>query len=145
MQSESGELIVDVIRRLHSLTPYSIQLLIRQLDSIRVLPFPFVLLGKNLFEPVRLSRSSCLVHECGIMKDDELLTATVTPKSAHLLEIWCSLSRLTLLDRHCFHRSDILSGCAPSGFTVRTVVPARTTYAADVYVPQSEQVVYRVS
>src|SRR5450755_4223327 len=38
------------------------------------------------------------------MTDAELLAATVTPQSAHLLEIWCSLSRLTLLDRHCFHR-----------------------------------------
>ena len=43
--------------------------------------FPFVLFGKDLFEPVRLSRGGCLVHKGGIVKDDELLTATVTPKS----------------------------------------------------------------
>jgi len=29
--------------------------------------------------------------------------ATVTPKRAHLLENWCPLSHLTLLDRQCFH------------------------------------------
>jgi hypothetical protein len=37
-----------------------------------VLPFPFVLFGKNLFEPVRLSRGDCLVREGGIMKDSAL-------------------------------------------------------------------------
>ena len=37
------------------------------------------------------------------MKDDELLTTTVTPECAHFLESWCLLSRLTLLDRHCPH------------------------------------------
>jgi hypothetical protein len=69
-----------------------------------VLPFPFVLFGKNLFEPVRLTRSGCLVREGGIMKDDELLTATITPKGAHLREMWCWLYRLTLLDRQSPHR-----------------------------------------
>ena len=38
------------------------------------------------------------------MKEDELFAATVTSKSAHFPEIWCPLSRLTLLDRHCIHR-----------------------------------------
>jgi hypothetical protein len=37
--------------------------LIWQLDSIRVLPFPFVLIGKNLFQPVGLLLGDCLVHE----------------------------------------------------------------------------------
>jgi len=37
------------------------------------------------------------------MKDDELLTTTITPECAHFLESWCLLSRLTLLDRHCPH------------------------------------------
>ena len=69
-----------------------------------MLLFPFVLFGKNLFEPVRLSRSDYLIHKGGVMKDDELLTARITPKSAHLPEIWRSLSRLTLLDGHCLHR-----------------------------------------
>lgn len=77
--------------------------LVRQLDSIRVLAFTIVFFSKNLFKPLRLSRSNCLVHNGGIMKDDELLPATITPKSAHGVEIWCSLSRLTLLDRHGFH------------------------------------------
>src|SRR2546423_11280869 len=78
--------------------------LIRQLDSIRVIPVPFVLFDKNPFEPVRLARSGCLVHEGEIMKHDELLTASITPKGAHLHEIRRSLPRLTLLDRHCLHR-----------------------------------------
>jgi hypothetical protein len=38
------------------------------------------------------------------MKDGELLSAIVTPKGTHLPEIRRSLSRLTLLDRHCLHR-----------------------------------------
>ena len=101
------------------------QLLIRQLDLIRVLPFPFVLLGKNLLEPVRLSLSSCLVCECGIMKDAELLTATVTPQSAHFFEIWCPLSPLTLLDRHCVHRLTFYLAAYPSIFSVRAVVPCQ--------------------
>jgi hypothetical protein len=44
-----------------------------------------------------------LVGESGVMKDRELLATTVTPERAHLLESWCPLSHLTLLDRHCFH------------------------------------------
>jgi hypothetical protein len=101
---DNNKLLIDEIRRLRSLTLAGTVELIRQLDSIRVLPFPFVLFGKNLFEPVRLSRGDCLVREGGIMKDDELLTATITPKGAHLREMWCSLYRLTLLDRQSPHR-----------------------------------------
>ena len=59
--------------------------LVWQLDSIWVLPFPFVLLGKNFSEPVRLSFCNCLIHEGGIMKNDELLAAAVTTKSTHFL------------------------------------------------------------
>ena len=62
-----------------------------------------MLLGKYPIEPLRLSLSRRLIYECGIMKDDELLTTTVTPECAHFLESWCLLSRLTLLDRHCPH------------------------------------------
>lgn len=107
--------------------PYSNRFLIRQLDSIRVLPFPFVLLGKNLFEPVRLSLSGCLVCECGIMKDDELLTAPVTPKSAHLFEIWCPLSPLTLLDRHCVHRLSFYLAAYPLFSPLGPPFPTRTS------------------
>ena len=63
----------------------------------------FVFLGKNSLQPVRLSLRHVLVHECGVMKDDELLSAPVTPQRAHFLECWCPLSRLTFLDGHCFH------------------------------------------
>ena len=69
-----------------------------------MLPLPLVLVDENPFEPVCLARSHCLVHEGGIMKYDELLPATVTPKGAHFPETWRSLSRLTFLDRHCLHR-----------------------------------------
>jgi hypothetical protein len=106
---------------------YSKRLLIRQLDSIRVLPFPFVLLGKSLFEPVRLSLSGCLVCECGIMKDDELLTAPVTPKSAHFFEIWCPLSSLTLLDRYCVHRLTFYLAAYPLFSPLGPPFPARTS------------------
>jgi hypothetical protein len=79
-------------------------MLIRQLDAIRVLVFPFVFLGKNLFEPERLSRGGSLVHQHGIMKHNELLAASITPKRTHLPEMRRSLSRLPLLDRYRFHR-----------------------------------------
>jgi hypothetical protein len=65
-----------------------------------VFPVPFVLFGKNLFEPVRLAHSCRPVHEGGIVKHDELLTATITPKGAHLREIRRSLSGLALPDCH---------------------------------------------
>ena len=74
-----------------------------QLNAIWVLPVAFVLLRKNLFKPVCLSLSHCLVHEGRMVKDNELLTTAVTPKSTHFFESWCPLSRLTLLDRHCLH------------------------------------------
>ena len=60
-------------------------------------------LRKNFFEPLRLSYRCSVVDENGIMKDDELLAAAVTPKRAHFLESWCPLSCLTFLDRHCSH------------------------------------------
>jgi hypothetical protein len=77
--------------------------LVRQLDSVRVFGFAFVFLGKNLFEPTRLLLCDCLVYAGGIMKDDELLTATITSEGAHLLEVGRSLSRLTFLDRYSLH------------------------------------------
>ena len=43
----------------------------------------FVLFGKNLFQPERLSLGGGPVDGWGIVKDDELLTTTVTAKSAH--------------------------------------------------------------
>ena len=95
------KMITVVSRPLHSSSLAVV--LVRQLDAIRVLPLPFVFLGKNLFEPSRLSLRRVLVHRCRVMKDDKLLAAAVTPQRAHLLERWCLLSRLTLLDRHCFH------------------------------------------
>jgi hypothetical protein len=68
-----------------------------------MLPFPLVFLGKNSLQPVCLLLRCVLVHQCGVMKDYELLSATVTPKRAHFREGCRPLSRLSLLDRHCFH------------------------------------------
>jgi len=68
-----------------------------------VLGAAFVLLRKNLFEPPRLVLSAAFVNERGILKYNELLPAAVTPEKAHLLEVRCSLFRLTFLDRHCSH------------------------------------------
>ena len=88
----------------HSLTPVASVRLFRQLDSIRVLPFPFVLLGKNLFEPMRLTLSDCLIHKCRIVEDDKSLTAIVAAKSTHLCKGGRTLSRLTFLYSYCSHR-----------------------------------------
>jgi hypothetical protein len=77
--------------------------LVWKFKAIRMPTFPFVFLGKNLFEPLRLSCCRFFVHESRVMKDDELLAATVTPKRAHFLERWCPLFCLALLDRHGFH------------------------------------------
>jgi hypothetical protein len=60
-----------------------------------MLAFPFVFLGKNLFEPLRLSCRCSVVRKSRLMKDDELLAATVTPKRAHFLESWCPVFGLT--------------------------------------------------
>ena len=68
-----------------------------------MLALPFVFLGKNLFEPLCLSLRRFLIHESEVLKDGELLAATVTPKRAHFLACWCPFFRLTFLDRHCFH------------------------------------------
>ena len=77
--------------------------LVRQQDSVRVLPFSFVLLSKNLFDPLRLAICRFLIGETGVLQDDELFAATVTPKRAHFLECWCPLSGVPFLDGHCFH------------------------------------------
>ena len=69
-----------------------------------MLPFAFVLLGKNFYEPMGLTLSDTPVQKCGIVSDDKFLAAVVTAKSAHLCKAGCTLPRLTLLDRHCLHR-----------------------------------------
>ena len=68
-----------------TLTPVASVRLFRQLDSIRVLPFAFVLLAKNFFEPMCLTLSDSLIHKCRIVEDDKCLTAIVAAKSTHLL------------------------------------------------------------
>ena len=68
-----------------------------------MLPFPFVFFSQNLFEPLRLSICRLLIGEIGVLQDDELFAATVTPKRTHFPEFRCPISGLTSLDGHCFH------------------------------------------
>jgi hypothetical protein len=107
-----------------------------------VLPLPFVFLGKNLFEPSRLSLRRILVRRCGVMKDDELLAAAVTPKRTHLLESGCPHSRLTLFERHCFHRLifylPVRSAFSPLGLRFAT----ETRLYSSGNVSQLEQIVH---
>jgi len=78
-------------------------LLFWQLNSVWMLLFSLVFLGKNLLKPPGLSLCRFLIHTRRVLKNDEILAAAVTPKRAHFHESWCLHSRLTLLDRHCFH------------------------------------------
>jgi len=77
--------------------------LFRQLDSIRVLSLAFVFLGKNLFKPMGLMLSDCLIHKVRVVKDDKFLAAMVTPKCAHLCKLGRTLSRLPFLYRYGSH------------------------------------------
>jgi hypothetical protein len=72
----------DANRRVHSNSPDASPAV--ECDPLR--PLPFVFLGKNLLESVRLSLGRFPVHEYGVMKDNKLLAASVTPKRAHLFE-----------------------------------------------------------
>ena len=69
-----------------------------------MLPFAFVFLGKNFYEPMGLTLSDSPIQKCGIVSDDKFLAAIVTAKSAHLCKAGRTLPCLTPLDRHCFHR-----------------------------------------
>ena len=82
----------------------AIRRLFRQQNLVGVLPFAFMLLGKNFFEPMGLMLSDCLIHIFRIVKDDKFLTAIVTAKSTHLCKAGRTLPRLTLLYRYCSHR-----------------------------------------
>src|SRR5579864_7565123 len=77
--------------------------LFRQLDSIRVLSLAFVFLGKNLFKPMGLMLSDCLIHKVRVVKDDKFLAAMVTAKCAHLCKLGRTLSRLPFLYRYGSH------------------------------------------
>src|SRR5438309_2143045 len=72
-----------------------------QLDSVGVLFIAVMFFGKDLFEPVCLFFSDPFVHELGLMTDDELLAASLTPDGTHLLEASRFLLLLALLDRYC--------------------------------------------
>ena len=75
-----------------------------------MLPFAFVLLGKNFYEPMGLTLSDTPIQKCGIVSDDKFLAAIVTAKSAHLCKAGRTLPRLTFLYGYGSHRYYILSG-----------------------------------
>jgi len=84
--------------------PFGDWSLFRQLNPIRVLPFAFVLLGENFFEPTGVTLGDCLVQKCRVVNNDKFLTATVTAKSAQLCKTGRTFSRLALLYGYCSHR-----------------------------------------
>jgi hypothetical protein len=69
-----------------------------------MLPFAFVLLGKDFYEPIGLTLSDTRIQKYGIVSDDKFLAAIDTAKSAHLSKAGRTLPHLTLLYRYCSHR-----------------------------------------
>jgi hypothetical protein len=92
---------------------------------------------------MRLAQRGRPVHEGGIVKHDELLTASITPKGAPLGEIRRSLPRLTLLDCHRLHRLTFYLALRSLVSPLEQPFP-RELRTCSVYVSQSEQVVYWV-
>jgi len=62
---------------------------------------PLVFFRENLFKPMCLFVGDPLVNEWGLVSDHELLAATLTPESAHFLEV--RRSALALFYRHRSH------------------------------------------
>jgi hypothetical protein len=62
-----------------------------------------MLFREYLFQPMRLLVSDPLIGGRGLVSDDELFTATVTPEGTHVLESRGLLSALPLLNCHCPH------------------------------------------
>jgi hypothetical protein len=62
---------------------------------------PLVFLRQNLFEPMGLSVSDPLIHEWGLLSNDELLAAAFTAERTHFLET--RRSALALFYRHRSH------------------------------------------
>ena len=69
-----------------------------------MLPFAFVLLGKNFYEPMGLTLSDTPIQKCEIVSDDKFLATLVTAKSTHLCKTGRTLPRLALFYRYCSHR-----------------------------------------
>jgi hypothetical protein len=78
---------------------------VRQFDSFGVLFVALVLLSKNLFEPMCLFLSEPLIGERGMMNDEELLAAAITPEHSHFLETRRFLLAQTILYCDCPHNS----------------------------------------
>ena len=70
-----------------------------------------VIVRKNPFEPTGLFFSEPLINQSWIVIDNELFTATITPKSAHFLETHCFFPALTLLYRNCTHLRNFSYRC----------------------------------
>jgi hypothetical protein len=64
--------------------------------SVGVLLIPLVLFRQNLFEPMGLLVGYPLIHERGLLSDDEVLTASIASQGTHFPEIRRLLSALTL-------------------------------------------------
>jgi hypothetical protein len=65
---------------------------------------PLVFLRKNLFKLMCLFVSDPLIHERGLVSDDELLATAVAPKRTHFLEV-----RRPALSLSYRHRSHLLN------------------------------------
>ena len=80
------------------------RVLVRQFDSVGVLPVALVLFRQDFFEPPCLLFGNPLIHGLRLVADDELLAAAVAPECSHLLEP-CGFLAAALL--YCY-RSHIL-------------------------------------
>jgi hypothetical protein len=93
-------------------------MLLRQFDSVGVFLVALVLFCKDLFQPLCLLLRNPSIHRSGIVAQDELLTAAITPERRHLLQPSSFLSA-TLLYGHCSPSN------APSLLIVTSAISAR--------------------
>ena len=62
--------------------------LVRQFDSVGVLPVALVFFRQDSFKPLCLLFSNPHVRRFWVVADEELFAATVTPECSHLLEAY---------------------------------------------------------
>jgi hypothetical protein len=68
-----------------------------------MLLIPLMLFREDFFKPTRLVSRNPFISQRGLMPDNELLGATVTPKRAHFSQTGGFLSGLPLLYCQCIH------------------------------------------
>ena len=73
--------------------------LVRQFDSVEVLPVALVFFRQDSFKPLCLLFSNPHVRRFWVVADKELFAATVTPECSHLLEA-CRFLATTLF--YCY-------------------------------------------